>query len=180
MSSSDSNGEHDHLRILIRDVPDFPSPGIIFKDITPLLNDSRAFHSSVEAMTSPYENGAITVIAGIESRGFIFGAAASNRLGCRFIPVRKPGKLPWRTNREEYELEYGTDALELHTDALSEEDRVLIVDDLLATGGTLAATRALVDRSGATIVGASVLIELDFLQGRQKLSEMEVHSILRY
>lgn len=180
MSSSDSSDSHDDLRSLIRDVPDFPTPGILFKDITPLLNDSRAFRSAVEAMTRPFGDGAITAIAGIESRGFIFGAAASSRLECRFIPVRKPGKLPWRTNREEYELEYGTDALELHVDALGPDDRVLIVDDLLATGGTLAATHSLVRKSGATVVGATVLIELDSLNGRNRLNGLEVHAILHY
>lgn len=180
MSDSESSEIHTLLRSLIRDVPDFPNPGILFKDITPLLNDSRGFHAAVAAMTEPFGNGSVTVIAGIESRGFIFGGAASSRLGCRFIPVRKQGKLPWRTNRVPYDLEYGTDALELHEDALEDTDRVLIIDDVLATGGTLAATRALIETSGATVVGAAVLIELEFLRGRNKLTGMDIHSILRY
>lgn len=178
MSASETN--HDELRALIRDIPDFPSPGILFKDITPLLNDSRGFRMAVAAMIAPYAESDITVIAGIESRGFIFGAAASSRLGCRFIPVRKPGKLPWKTSRVEYDLEYGKDALELHEDALEPSDRVLIIDDLLATGGTLGATHTLVRKSGASIVGATVLIELEFLRGRTQLDGLDVHSILRY
>ncbi len=178
MSASDDG--HDHLRGLIRDIPDFPSTGIMFKDITPLLNDSRGFHAAVDAMIDPYDRDGITVIAGIESRGFIFGAAASSILGCRFIPVRKPGKLPWKTNRIEYDLEYGKDALELHEDALTPSDRVLIIDDLLATGGTLSAAWGLVRNSGASIVGATVLIELEFLGGRERLEGLEIHSVLRY
>lgn len=178
MSASETN--HDELRALIRDIPDFPSPGILFKDVTPLLNDSHGFRMAVTAMIEPFSESDVTVIAGIESRGFIFGAAASNRLGCRFIPVRKPGKLPWKTSRVEYELEYGRDALELHEDALRPSDRVLIIDDLLATGGTLGATHTLVRSSGANIVGAAVLIELEFLDGRSQLDGLEVHSILRY
>lgn len=177
MSGSDDG--HDHLRILIRDVPDFPSPGIVFKDITPLLNDSRGFHAAVAAMIAPWDRDDITAIAGIESRGFIFGAAASSLLGCRFIPVRKPGKLPWKTTRIDYDLEYGKDSLELHDDALAASDRVLIIDDVLATGGTLAATHDLVRKSGARVVGATVLIELDFLGGRDRI-EGDIHSVLRY
>lgn len=177
---SDSETAHAHIRSLIRDIPDFPNPGILFKDITPLLNDSRGFHAAVAAMIRPFEEEGITVIAGIESRGFIFGAAASSRLGCRFIPVRKPGKLPWKTSRVDYDLEYGKDALELHEDALEPRDRVLIIDDVLATGGTLAATHTLVRRSGAIIVGATVLIELEFLDGRRKLDGLDLHSILQY
>ena len=178
MSASDDG--HEHLRGLIRDVPDFPSPGILFKDITPLLNDSVGFHAAVRAMMQPYEHEEVTVIAGIESRGFIFGAAAASRLGCRFVPVRKPGKLPWKTSRIEYDLEYGSDALELHEDALEPEDRVVIMDDLLATGGTLGATHSLVRASGARILGATVLIELEFLNGRERLDGLEIHSVLRY
>lgn len=177
MSASDDG--HDHLRALIRDVTDFPSPGIVFKDITPLLNDSRGFHAAVAAMIAPWDRDDITAIAGIESRGFIFGAAASSLLGCRFIPVRKPGKLPWKTTRIDYDLEYGKDSLELHDDALAASDRVLIIDDVLATGGTLAATHDLVRKSGARVVGATVLIELDFLGGRDRI-EGDIHSVLRY
>lgn len=177
MSASDG---HSDLRALIRDVPDFPTAGIIFKDITPLLNDSRGFHAAVEAMIDPFQSNDVSVIAGIESRGFIFGAAASSRLGCRFIPVRKPGKLPWKTTRVDYDLEYGKDALELHDDALQPSDRVLIMDDVLATGGTLAATHDLIRKSGASIVGAAILIELAFLGGRDRTGGLEIHSVLRY
>ncbi|MBW3670468.1 MAG: adenine phosphoribosyltransferase [Acidobacteria bacterium] len=177
MSASDG---HPDLRALIRDVPDFPKAGIVFKDITPLLNDSRGFHSAVDAMIDPYRGDDVSVIAGIESRGFIFGAAASSRLGCRFIPVRKPGKLPWKTTRVDYDLEYGKDALELHDDALEPSDRVLIMDDVLATGGTLAATHDLSRKSGASVVGAAILIELAFLGGRDRISGLEIHSVLRY
>lgn len=177
MSASDG---HPDLRALIRDVPDFPTAGIVFKDITPLLNDSRGFHAAVNAMIDPYQRDHVSVIAGIESRGFIFGAAASSRLGCRFIPVRKPGKLPWKTTRVDYDLEYGKDALELHDDALQPSDRVLIMDDVLATGGTLAATHDLIRKSGASVVGAAILIELSFLGGRDRTNGLDIHSVLRY
>jgi adenine phosphoribosyltransferase len=169
-----------HLRSLIRDVPDFPSPGILFKDITPLLNDSAGFRYAVSKMIEPFAGSGITVVAGIESRGFIFGAAMASVMDCRFIPVRKPGKLPWKKERIEYDLEYGSDALEIHADALRPGDRLLIVDDVLATGGTLAAAISLAQATRASILGASLLLELEFLRAREKLSDLEIHTVLRY
>jgi adenine phosphoribosyltransferase len=153
---------------LIRDVPDFPKPGIVFKDITPLLGDARSFADAIAAMTAPWRTANVQVIAGIESRGFILGAAMALELGVGFVPIRKPGKLPARTIGVDYALEYGSDRVEVHVDALPPGTRVLIVDDVLATGGTLAATRALVEQVNGIVVGASLLVELAFLQGRQR------------
>ncbi|HVR43175.1 MAG TPA: adenine phosphoribosyltransferase [Thermoanaerobaculia bacterium] len=168
------------LRAFIRDVPDFPRPGITFKDITPLLRDPAAFSMSVERLAAPFRDAGITRIAAIESRGFLFGGAMARLLGCGLVPVRKPAKLPWTTYRHEYELEYGTDALEIHDDALETADRVLIVDDVLATGGTLSAARALVALFGAELAGAALLIELAFLGARKRLDGLELHSLIRY
>ena len=155
---------------LILDVPDFPKAGIIFKDITPLLSNPEAFAEVVRLMAAPAKALGVTKVAGIESRGFLFGVAVARELGVGFIPVRKPKKLPRKTIREEYALEYGTDAVEIHADATSAQDKVYVVDDVLATGGTLAAGIKLFQRTGATVVGSTVLIELGFLKGRSRLN----------
>ena len=165
---------------LIRDIPDFPKPGIVFKDITPLLADPSGLALAVELMANPWRARRPDLVIGAESRGFIFGTAVAQALSCGFVPVRKPGKLPARTVGVSYELEYGRDTLEMHADAVAPGQRVLIVDDLLATGGTLEATARLVRECGAAIAGASVLIELDFLDGRRRLEGIEVHSVLRF
>lgn len=167
------------LRQYIRDVPDFPKPGIVFKDITPLLRSPEALDATMIALAEPYRDQRISNIVAIESRGFIFGSCVARALGAGFVPIRKPGKLPWTTRRNEYKLEYGSDVLEIHDDALTADDRVVIVDDVLATGGTAAAAAALVKEFGATIVGTAVVIELDFLGGRAKL-DIPVHSLIRY
>lgn len=169
----------EYLRGLIRDVPDFPKPGIVFKDITPLLNDAQGIKEAVAAMVDPYR-GKVDTVLGIESRGFIFGAPAAIELGVGLALVRKPGKLPYDTKAKTYELEYGTDTLEIHTDAVKPGGRVILVDDLLATGGTAAAASHLVTDLGAELVGASFLIELGFLPGREKVSPVPVHSVIRY
>ena len=168
------------LRQHIRDVPDFPQPGIVFKDITPLLGNRSAFDAAIEQLADPWRNERISHVAGIESRGFIFGAAMARFLSCGFVPVRKPGKLPWKIHRREYQLEYGSDALEVHQDAVGTGDRVLIVDDVLATGGTGTATAELFSQFDAEVIGLSVLIELEFLHGREKLGSTRVHSVLKY
>ncbi len=164
----------------IRDVPDFPKPGIVFKDITPLLQDPKAFQRSIEGMAGRVADFEIDAVCGIESRGFIFGAALAAHLGKSFIPIRKPGKLPWRTATESYELEYGTDTIEVHTDAVEEGQRVLMVDDLLATGGTMEAGVKLIRKIGGDPVACVFLIELDFLKGRNKLRGIPVHALARY
>src|SRR5687768_3906304 len=154
------------LRASIRDVPDFPKPGILFKDITPVLADPLLFSDVVHAMAEPYAGQRIDVVAGIESRGFILGGAIATTLAAGFIPIRKPGKLPWERSRIEYALEYGTDALEVHADAVRAGTRVLLVDDVLATGGTASAAVQLLEQLGADVVAATFLIELTFLKGR--------------
>lgn len=169
------------LQRFIRDVPDFPKPGILFKDITPLLRDPGALRAACELLTEPFRDAGITAVAGIESRGFIFGSVVAQNLGAGFIPIRKPGKLPWTTRRHEYVLEYGSDALEIHDDALTPEDRVLVVDDVLATGGTLAAATLLIRGFAATLAGAATVIELGFLGGREKLGgQVKLHTVLQY
>jgi adenine phosphoribosyltransferase len=170
----------DELRTLIRDVPDFPKPGIMFKDITPLLRSARGLERSVNELAEPYRHAGVTFVAGIESRGFIFGSCVARILGAGFVPIRKPGKLPWTRRRNEYVLEYGTDALEIHDDALTKDDRVLIVDDVLATGGTAAAAAALVRGFDATLLGVATVIELTFLDPRKKLAGVDVHTLIRY
>jgi adenine phosphoribosyltransferase len=170
----------DHLKAKIRHVPDFPKPGILFYDITTLLNDPKAFRDTVDALAAPYMGEDIDQVVGIESRGFIVGAAVANALGCGFIPIRKPGKLPSACLSESYNLEYGTDALEIHADAMSKDARILIVDDVLATGGTARAAADLVRRLGGKVIGLAFLIELDFLNGRSKLAGEPVYSVLRY
>jgi adenine phosphoribosyltransferase len=168
------------IRSLIRDVPDFPRPGIMFKDITPVVRDPRGLRAAADLMAAPFHDRGVTVVAGMESRGFIFGVSVAERLGVGFVPVRKPGKLPAATIREEYALEYGTDALEIHEGAVGPGDRVLVVDDLLATGGTAGATWHLIERAGAEVVAAVFLIELAFLGGRAKLEGREVHGLVVY
>ena len=157
------------LNALIRDVPDFPKPGISFKDITPLLGDPRGLAVTIDRMCEPFIGQGITKVVGIESRGFIFAPAVALRLDCGFVPMRKPGKLPWKTESIAYELEYGTDTLELHVDSVGPTDKVLIVDDVLATGGTAAAAVRLVERLGAEIVAACFIVELRFLGGAKKV-----------
>jgi adenine phosphoribosyltransferase len=165
---------------LIRDIPDYPKPGIVFKDITPLLGDARAFAAVTSAMADPFRRAGVTHVVAIESRGFILGGPIAQALGAGFVPVRKPGKLPSATRRETYELEYGTDALEIHADACDAHARVLIVDDVLATGGTALATSRLVASLGAAIVGFSFLIALGFLPGVDRLRGRTVHQVVSY
>lgn len=168
------------LRAAIRDVVDFPKPGIVFKDITPILADGNLFRQSVSLICETIGGVRVDKVVGIDARGFIFAAAVADRLGVGFVPVRKKGKLPWKTRQTAYALEYGESIVELHEDAVKPGENVLLVDDLLATGGTAAAAVKLLDELGANLVGISVLIELAFLQGRTKLAPHPVHSILAY
>lgn len=168
------------VRARIRDIPDFPQPGIVFKDITPILSDGPLFQSVIRWLADEFGQRGIEQVVGIESRGFIFAASLAFHLGCGFVPVRKPGKLPYRTVRVDYELEYGTDALEAHVDALRPGEKVLIVDDVLATGGTALAATRLVQRLGGEIAGAAFLVELGFLKGRERLGDLPVQSLVRY
>ena len=168
------------LKDLIRDIPDFPKPGVVFKDITPLLADVDAFRFTVDAIADHFAGQTIDKVLGIEARGFIAAAPVAYRFGAGFVPVRKAGKLPWEIEREEYELEYGTDLLEVHRDAVQPGERVLIVDDVLATGGTASATVRLAERLGAEVVGLAFIIELAFLDGRRKLPGRELCSLLTY
>lgn len=170
----------DTLKTLIRHVPDFPQPGILFYDITTLLADRAGLRKAIDCLVAPYGDAGIDVVVGIESRGFIFGAAVADRLGVGFVPVRKPGKLPSTTVRVEYELEYGTDALEMHDDAIVPGQRVLIIDDLLATGGTARAVVDLVSGCGANVHAVAFLIELEALKGRDRLAGQEVFAALQY
>jgi adenine phosphoribosyltransferase len=166
------------LTSLVRDIPDFPRPGVVFKDITPLLADHAAFRACIDALVDHFDGRQVDRVLGIEARGFIVAAPVAYRFGAGFTPVRKAGKLPWRVEQEEYALEYGTDLLEIHVDAVRPGDRVLIVDDVLATGGTAAATVRLAERLGAEVVGLAFLIELAFLSGRTKLEGREIHSLM--
>lgn len=168
------------LKSKIRDIPNFPKEGIIFKDITPLLQDGEAFRSAVDAIAERFESEGIDLVVGAESRGFIFGAALAYKMGVGFVPARKPGKLPHKTHRAEYALEYGIDSLEMHQDAVAHGERVLIVDDLLATGGTARAKCNLVEMLGGKVVGVAFVIELGFLNGREKLQGYDVFSLINY
>ena len=170
----------EHLKSKIRQVPDFPKPGIQFCDITTLLRDPDGLSDAVKGLTEPFRSERIDLVVGIESRGFILGAAVADRLHVGFVPARKPGKLPARTLQQSYELEYGSDALEIHEDAIEPGQRVLIVDDLLATGGTACAARDLVRRAGGDVVAIAFLVELTFLDGRERLGETPIFVGLRY
>ncbi|MCA9405360.1 MAG: adenine phosphoribosyltransferase [Candidatus Omnitrophica bacterium] len=170
----------DELKEKIRDIPDFPKEGIIFKDITTLLQDGDAFKKAVDMLAEKFSNDKIDYIVGVEARGFIFGSALAYKLGCGFVPIRKKGKLPHKTKSVTYELEYGTDTLEIHEDALSKASRVLIVDDLLATGGTVKAVIDLIKQQNVEIAGVAFLIELEFLKGKDKLKDVEIYSVLKY
>ena len=168
------------LKKLIRQVPDWPKKGILFYDITTLLKDKQGFHTLIDALSTQFAGKSIDLILGIEARGFIFGPALAYRLGAGFVPVRKPNKLPAETARITYDLEYGTDSLEIHRDAIRKGERILIVDDLLATGGTARACTRLARELGADVAGVGVVVELEFLNGRSKLDDVEVFSLLKY
>ena len=170
----------DGLKKLIREVPDYPKPGILFYDLTTLLQDKRGFHDLIEKLCEHYAGKAVDVVAGIEARGFIFAPALAYRLGAGFVPVRKPNKLPWKTAEVVYQLEYGSDKLQIHRDAVKPGDKVLVCDDLLATGGTAAATVQLVRQLGGEVFGAAFAVELTFLSGRAKLPGLDVFSLLKY
>jgi adenine phosphoribosyltransferase len=170
----------EQLRALVRDIPDHPRSGVVFKDITPLLADADAFRTAIDGLAAPFARSAVSHVVGIEARGFIVAAPVAHQLAAGFVPVRKEGKLPWRTVSQEYSLEYGTDTLELHVDAVGPGDRVLIVDDVLATGGTAHATAEMIVGTGATVVGLGFLIELEFLGGRSRLVDHKIASLLRY
>jgi adenine phosphoribosyltransferase len=168
------------LKAKIREVPDFPKPGILFYDITTLLRDPEGFRLAIDTLANPYKDDAVDVVVGVESRGFILAAAVADRLGAGFVPVRKPGKLPAKALRETFHLEYGSDALEIHEDAVKPHQKVLVVDDVLATGGTARATASLVRRLGADLIGMAFLIELLALKGRDQLESECVFSVLQY
>ena len=169
-----------NLQSYIRDIPDWPKEGILFRDITPLLGDAKALKAAIEALTAGFADSKIDYVAAIEARGFIFGPAVAERLGAGFVPIRKKGKLPYQTESLSYYLEYGTDTLQVHTDAVSKGSRVLMVDDLLATGGTMSASCKLIEKIGGQIVGISFLVELADLAGRDKLAGYEVKTVIRY
>lgn len=168
------------LEQLIRDIPDFPEKGVVFKDITPVLGNAEAFGSLIDEMSAPFHDRGITKVAGIEARGFTLATPVADRIGAGFIPLRKPGKLPYETVKEEYELEYGMDALEVHVDAVLEDEKVLLVDDVIATGGTARAAIQLLRHVGADVVGLSVFIELAFLSGADKIDSVPLHALLSY
>lgn len=174
------DGQIAEIQSAIRDIPDFPKPGIIFKDITPLLSDGRLFGKTIDLLAGRYRSKSIDTVVGIESRGFIIGAALAYRLGAGFCIVRKPGKLPYQTHQASYQLEYGSDTLEVHRDALKPHARVLIADDLIATGGTAAAAAQLVQKLGGEVVECAFVIELAFLKGRERLSPLAVYSLIQY
>jgi adenine phosphoribosyltransferase len=178
MSGAEARNDVEALRAKVRDIPDFPTPGILFRDITPLLADPAAFRAAVDAMAAPFQ-GVATVVA-IESRGFILGAPVAYHLNAGLVPVRKVGRLPFETEREEYALEYGANTVEIHRDAVAPGERVLIVDDLLATGGTVRAALNLVERLGAAVVGISVLAELSFLNDREQVKGYDIRSLIVY
>ena len=170
----------ERLRSKIRDIPDFPKPGIIYKDITPLVRDPAALRLTIHELVHPFFGDSLTAVVGMEARGFIFGALAAQALGVGFVPLRKPGKLPYDVQSISYDLEYGSATLEVHVDALGRHDRVLVVDDVLATGGTAAASCALIEKLGAEIAACAFVVELDFLSGRDKLPGYHVHALLHY
>ena len=169
-----------NLKSFIRDIPDFPQQGIVFKDITPLLKDKEAFQQAVQQIAEPFRNVGISSVICVEARGFIFGSAVSSILGAGFVPVRKKGKLPYKTFDATYDLEYGQDTLSIHQDALVEGEKVLIIDDLLATGGTIEATIQLLNPFNVRIAGIACLVELSFLKGRDRLAGNNIHSVISY
>jgi adenine phosphoribosyltransferase len=168
------------LKSYIRDVPDFPKPGIVFKDITPLLGNAKALEAAVDKIADHYKDRGIQLVAGVESRGFLFAAAVALKLGAGVIPVRKKGKLPYKTIALSYELEYGTDTVEVHEDAAPNGEKVLLIDDLIATGGTAAASAQLLEKAGGKVESVCFLVELAFLNGREKLNGYDVHTLLTY
>ncbi len=170
----------ERLKAKIRDIPDFPKPGIVFRDISPLVRDAATLRLAVHQLLHPFLGERLTVVVGIEARGFIFGSLIAWELGIGFVPMRKPGKLPFDVHRVSYDLEYGSAALEVHIDALTDQDRVLLVDDLIATGGTAAASCELIEKVGAEVAGCAFVMELDDLKGRQKLEKHRVHSLVHY
>ena len=175
-----STRDVDELRRAIRDVPDFPKPGIVFKDITPLLANGALFHQACDLMAAPFTDAGVTLVAAIESRGFLLGGPIASALGVGIVPIRKVGKLPYTTQRVTYQLEYGTDALEVHVDACAKGAQVLLVDDVLATGGTAAAACELIESVGGRVVGCSFLIALSFLNGADRLAARRLESVLTY
>ena len=175
-----SIGKIDQIRSAIRDIPDFPKPGILFKDITTVLNDAKLFKAAVDLMVGEAGNINPDIIVGIESRGFIFGAAMAYRMNKGFVPIRKPGKLPGKTVSEEYELEYGMDSVEIHEDAISAGMKVLLVDDLLATGGTASAAAKLIEKLGGDIINILFLVELKFLKGRELINKYNVNALITF
>ncbi len=168
------------LKDKIRDIPDFPKPGIVFKDITPLVKDPATLRLAVHQLIHPFLGNEITAVAGMEARGFIFGSLVAWELGIPFVPLRKPGKLPYDVQTVSYDLEYGSASLEAHIDAFKTDDKVLVIDDLLATGGTAKASCELIEKLGASIVACAFVVELDFLKGREQLKNYPVHSLLHY
>jgi adenine phosphoribosyltransferase len=169
-----------NLERYIRSIPDWPKKGILFRDITPLLADSKAFSAAVDALCAPFTKAGVKYIAAVEARGFIFGAAVAQKLGAGFVPIRKKGKLPFKTESVTYDLEYGTDTLEIHSDAIVKGAKVLMVDDLLATGGTMGAACQLIEKIGGQVIGIAFLIELAELHGREKLSGYKIHTVISY
>jgi adenine phosphoribosyltransferase len=171
---------HDWLKEYVRDIPDFPKPGVVFKDITPLLADKKAFSYTIDAIAHHYDRDEIDKVLGIEARGFIIAAPLAYRFTAGLIPVRKKGKLPWTVEHEEYELEYGVDHLEIHSDAVTPGERILVVDDVLATGGTAAATVRLTERTGGKVAGIATIMELTFLHGRERLTGYDYFSLISF
>ena len=180
MTDANNDSRLETIQGLIRDVPDFPKPGILFKDIAPLLGDPAGLNHAIDLLAEAATTMQADIIAAPEARGFIFGVPLAIKMGLGFVPIRKPGKLPWRTIHETYELEYGTDTVQMHEDAVQEGMRVLLVDDLLATGGTMGACCRLIENSGATVAGCAFVIELDFLNGRDALTPHPIVSLIRY
>jgi adenine phosphoribosyltransferase len=168
------------LKKYVRDIPDFPKPGIVFKDITPMLKSPEAFGALIDLFATKYKDSGITAVCGIESRGFIFGAALAHKMNVGFIPIRKAGKLPYKTVKKEYSLEYGTDSIEIHEDAVEKGEKVLLIDDLIATGGTAKAALDLLEEIGANVVGIAFLVELSFLKGIEKFDKNKVFCLLKY
>jgi adenine phosphoribosyltransferase len=178
--TSDATHNSAWLTSLIRDIADYPKTGVTFRDITPLLGNAEGFARAVDALADPFRDAGVDRVVGVEARGFIPAAAVAYRLGAAFVPVRKAGKLPWAVAREEYELEYGTDKLEIHRDAIHPDEKILVIDDVLATGGTAAATARLIETLGGQIVGLGFLIEIVVLGGRERLTDYRVESLARY